>query len=50
MKAGFPSKLGKLKMKYFTRFKVAEDDLLALDDFKFIDRKTGKDITAEFND
>lgn len=50
MKAGFPSKLSKLKMKYFTRFKIAEDDSLALDDFKFIDRKTGKDITAEFND
>lgn len=50
MKAGFPSKLTKLKMKYFISFKVEEDEVLALDDFKFIDKKTGKDITAEFND
>ncbi|HRE40140.1 MAG TPA: Rne/Rng family ribonuclease [Ignavibacteria bacterium] len=47
---GIFSRLTKIKFKYLISFKVEVENALALDDFKFYDLKTGKDITANYNE
>lgn len=47
---GIFSRLTKIKFKYFVRFKAEIENSLALDDFKFYDIKTGKDITTNYNE
>lgn len=42
------STLNKLRLKYFFRLKLIEDDKLNLQTFKIISSKTGKDLTEEF--
>lgn len=45
---GLFSRVRKLSFKYKLRIKVIGDGDVALDDFKFISRKTGEDVTEEF--
>ncbi|RPI73564.1 MAG: Rne/Rng family ribonuclease [Ignavibacteriales bacterium] len=42
---GFPKTITKLRLKYFITLKVQADDTMSPDKFKFISRKTGKEIT-----
>lgn len=42
------STLNKLRLKYFFRLKLIEDDKLSLQIFKILSAKTGKDLTEEF--
>lgn len=44
---GFPKTITKLRFKYFITLKVQADDTMPLDKFKFISRKTGKEIILE---
>ncbi len=44
---GFPKTITKLRFKYFITLKVQADDTLPPDKFKFISRKTDKEITIE---
>jgi ribonuclease G len=41
---GFPKTITKLRIKYFITLKVHADDTMPLDKFKFISRKSGKEI------
>lgn len=49
LKAGIINKLRKMQLKYLVRIKIVSDPGLALDDFRFVLRSSGKDITDEFN-
>ncbi|HSP88019.1 MAG TPA: Rne/Rng family ribonuclease [Ignavibacteriaceae bacterium] len=44
---GFFKTITKLRFKYFITLKVQADDTMPLDKFKFISRKTGKEILLE---
>ncbi len=44
LKEGFPKTITKLRMKYFITLKVQADDSVPPDKFKFVSRKTGKEI------
>ena len=46
---GLFSRIRKLSFKYKLRMKVVGDSDIALDDFRFISRKSGEDITEEFS-
>lgn len=46
---GFISKITKIKIKNFLFIRLQEDETLALDEFKVYSRKTGKEITEEFD-
>jgi ribonuclease G len=41
---GFPKTITKLRFKYFITLKIHADDTVSPDKFKFISRKTGKEI------
>jgi ribonuclease G len=43
---GFPKTITKLRIKYFITLKVQADDTMTPDKFKFISRKTGKEISV----
>ncbi len=42
------NRLRKIMWRFFVLVKLEEDKTLAIDEFQFISRKTGKDITAEY--
>ncbi len=44
--SGLRSRIRRMMWKFFMKIDVVEDDSLALDDFRFISKKTGEDITA----
>lgn len=46
---GLFSRIRKLSFKYKLRMKVVGDSEVALDDFRFISKKTGEDVTEEFS-
>jgi ribonuclease G len=46
---GLFSRIRKLSFKYKLRMKVIGDSEVALDDFRFISKKTGEDVTEEFS-
>jgi ribonuclease G len=43
---GFPKTITKLRFKYFITLKIQSDDTVPVDNFKFISRKTGKEISV----
>lgn len=49
LKCGFISELTKLQFKYKVLIKLITDKRLPLNDFRFISRKTKKDITEEYS-
>jgi len=46
---GFPKTITKMSFKYFMTLKLQADDTIPPDKFKFISKKTGKEITSEFS-
>lgn len=46
--SGFRSRIRRIMWKFLMKIDVVEDESLALDDFRFISKKTGEDITAEY--
>ena len=45
---GSLTKVSRLMIKYFVKIKVLQSDNVAIDEFKFISEKTGKDITQDY--
>jgi ribonuclease G len=46
---GTISRLRKIMWRFFVHIKLEEDKSLAIDEFQFISRKTGHDITAQYS-
>jgi len=46
--SGLRSRIRRMMWKLLVKIDVVEDDSLAMDDFRFISKKTGEDITAEY--
>ena len=49
LKEGFVSTLSKIKLKYFIRIKLIEEENINPQSFSFISSKSGEDITHEFS-